>query len=100
MTEDAVRATFGFLAGAPTGSELVFTFLRRDFLDGQVMFGAEAGHREFVTKRQVWKFGLMPDEVGDFLEPYGWEQGGAARAGGVLQPLRPTVWSCDDGVRG
>lgn len=34
LTESAVRATFDFLAQAPAGSELVFTFLRKDFLDG------------------------------------------------------------------
>lgn len=74
LTEDAVRATFDFLSRAPVGSELVFTFLRRDFLDGTAMFGAEAGYREFVVKRRLWKFGLMPDEVGEFLAPYGWRQ--------------------------
>lgn len=74
LTEDAVRATFDFLAQARAGSELVFTFLRRDFLDGTAMFGAKAGHREFVTKHRVWKFGLMPDEVAEFVEPYGWRQ--------------------------
>ncbi|WP_231641358.1 SAM-dependent methyltransferase [Nocardia sp. NRRL S-836] len=72
LTEDAVRATFDFLSHAPAGSELVFTFVRKDFLDGTAMFGAEAGHREFVTKRRMWKFGLMPDEVAEFLAPYGW----------------------------
>lgn len=74
LTEDAVRATFAFLAEAPAGSELVFTFLRRDFLDGTAMLGAEAGYREFVTKRRMWKFGLMPDDVQAFLEPFGWRQ--------------------------
>lgn len=38
------------------------------------MYGAQAGHREFVTKRRVWQFGLMPDEVAPFVEPYGWRQ--------------------------
>ncbi|MFJ8962578.1 SAM-dependent methyltransferase [Lentzea sp. NPDC102401] len=74
LTEDAVRATFDFLSHAPAGSELVFTFLRKDFLAGDAMFGAEGGHREFVTKRRMWKFGLMPDEVEGFLAPYGWKQ--------------------------
>ncbi|WP_434444230.1 SAM-dependent methyltransferase [Lentzea sp. E54] len=74
LTEDAVRATFDFLAQAPAGSELVFTFVRRDFLDGTAMFGAEAAHREFVSKRRMWKFGLMPDEVAPFVEPYGWAE--------------------------
>lgn len=74
LTEEAVRATFGFLAQAPAGSELVFTFVRKDFLDGTALFGGEAAHHEFVVKRRMWKFGLMPDEVADFLEPYGWAE--------------------------
>jgi methyltransferase (TIGR00027 family) len=74
LTEDAVRATLEFLSRAAAGSELVFTFIREDFLDGGAMFGAEAAHREFVTKRRMWKFGLMPDDVPEFLRPYGWAQ--------------------------
>ncbi|MCX2953646.1 SAM-dependent methyltransferase [Lentzea sp. NEAU-D7] len=74
LTEDAVRATFDFLAQAPAGSELVFTFLRKDFLDGEALFGAEAAHREFVTKRRMWKFGLVPDDVAPFVAAYGWAQ--------------------------
>ena len=74
LTEDAVRATFDFLAQAPAGSELVFTFVRKDFLDGTAMFGGEAAHAEFVLKRRMWKFGLLPDEVPDFVAPYGWTE--------------------------
>jgi len=74
LTEDAVRATFDFLAQAPAGSELVFTFVRKDFLDGTAMFGGEAAYREFVLKRHMWKFGLLPDEVPDFVGPYGWAE--------------------------
>ena len=72
LTEDAVRATFDFLAEAPVGSELVFTFVRKDFLDGTEMFGGEAAYRDFVLKRRMWKFGLLPGEVEEFLAPYGW----------------------------
>jgi methyltransferase (TIGR00027 family) len=72
LTEAAVRATFDFLAQAPAGSELVFTFVRKDFLDGTTMFGGEAAHQDFVVKRRMWKFGLLPDEVAGFVEPYGW----------------------------
>ncbi|RDI34386.1 SAM-dependent methyltransferase [Lentzea flaviverrucosa] len=74
LTEEAVRAAFGFLAQAPTGSELVFTFVRRDFLDGTALFGGEAAYREFVVKRRVWKFGLLPEEVAGFVAPYGWAE--------------------------
>jgi O-methyltransferase involved in polyketide biosynthesis len=69
-----VRATFDFLAQSPAGSELVFTFVRKDFLDGTAMFGGEAAHQEFVVKRRMWKFGLLPDDVAGFLEPYGWSE--------------------------
>ncbi|MFS8097466.1 SAM-dependent methyltransferase [Lentzea alba] len=72
LTEEAVRATFGFLAQAPAGSELVFTFVRKDFLDGTALFGGEEAYREFVVKRRVWKFGLLPEEVAGFVAPYGW----------------------------
>ncbi len=74
LTEDAVRATFGFLAQALTGSELVFTFVRRDFLDGTALFGGEAAYREFVVTRRMWKFGLLPEEVAGFVAPYGWAE--------------------------
>ncbi|GAB2817320.1 SAM-dependent methyltransferase [Lentzea nigeriaca] len=74
LTEDAVREMFDFLAQAPVGSELVFTFVRKDFLDGTTMFGGEAAYREFVVKRRLWKFGLLPDEVAGFLTPYGWAE--------------------------
>ena len=40
LTEDAVRATLGALQGAPPGSRLVFTYVRRDFIDGANMYGA------------------------------------------------------------
>jgi methyltransferase (TIGR00027 family) len=72
LTEEAVRTTLGFLAEAPEGSELVFTFVRKDFLDGTEMFGGDAVYREFVLKRRMWKFGLLPDELADFVAPYGW----------------------------
>ncbi|MEV6715233.1 SAM-dependent methyltransferase [Lentzea sp. NPDC051208] len=74
LTEEAVRATFGFLAHAPAGSELVFTFVRKDFLDGTALFGGEAAYREFVVKRPMWKFGLLPGEVAGFLASYGWAE--------------------------
>ncbi len=74
LTEDAVRATFGVLAGAPADSELVFTFIRKDFIEGTALFGGAAAHHEFVVERRLWKFGLLPDEVPGFVQPYGWAE--------------------------
>ncbi|MFE2752342.1 SAM-dependent methyltransferase [Actinosynnema sp. NPDC059335] len=72
LDEPGVRATFDFLAEAAPGSELVFTYVRRDFLDGTSLYGAQAAHREFVSGKRLWRFGLAPDKVEDFLAPYGW----------------------------
>jgi methyltransferase (TIGR00027 family) len=72
LTEDAVRATLGELQGAATGSRLVFTYVRRDFIDGANMYDAAILYKRFRQRRQVWQFGLNPDEVSDFVAEYGW----------------------------
>ncbi|RSM85256.1 SAM-dependent methyltransferase [Kibdelosporangium aridum] len=80
LTEVAVRETFEFLANAQPGSRLVFTYIRKDFLDGTNTYGGDAAYQEFVVRRQLWHFGLMPEDVTGFLATYGWleaEQVGA-----------------------
>ncbi|MBB1156943.1 SAM-dependent methyltransferase [Amycolatopsis dendrobii] len=74
LTEGGVRRTFDFLATAAAGSHLVFTYVRKDFLDGTALYGAEAAYGEFVEKRQLWRFGMAPDRVGAFLAEYGWHE--------------------------
>ncbi|QUH03952.1 SAM-dependent methyltransferase [Saccharopolyspora erythraea] len=74
LTDDAVRATFGFLGAAPPGSRMVFTYVRKDFLDGTALYGAEAAYREYVLRRGIWTYGMHPDDVPAFLDEYGWEQ--------------------------
>ncbi|CAL9469090.1 hypothetical protein SUDANB95_02782 [Actinosynnema sp. ALI-1.44] len=74
LTEDAVRATLDHLAGAPAGSELVFTYVRQDFLDGTARYGADAAYRQFVVKKRLWRFGLAPEAVGPLLAGYGWRE--------------------------
>ena len=73
ITEDAVRATLGALQAAPSGSRLVFTYVRRDFIDGVNMYGAEMLYKRFRQRQQVWKFGLDPEDVGAFVGEYGWQ---------------------------
>ena len=73
LTEDAVRATLGALQAAPAGSRLVFTYVRRDFIDGVNMYGAAMLYKRFRQRQQVWKFGLNPDEVAGFIAEYGWQ---------------------------
>jgi methyltransferase (TIGR00027 family) len=72
LTEDAVRATLSALAPAPPGSRLVFTYVRRDFIDGVNMYDAEILYKRFRQRQQVWRFGLDPDQVSEFVAEYGW----------------------------
>ncbi|WP_405954915.1 SAM-dependent methyltransferase [Streptomyces phaeochromogenes] len=72
LTEDGVRKTFDFLATAHPGSGLVFTHLRKDFLDGTAFYGAEALHQQYKVKRRLWHFGLNPEHIAAFLAEYGW----------------------------
>jgi methyltransferase (TIGR00027 family) len=72
LTEDAVRATFSYLQSAAAGSRLVFTYVQRDFIDGQNLYGAKSAYRRFRERQQIWQFGLSPDEVADFVAAYGW----------------------------
>ncbi|HEX2285893.1 MAG TPA: SAM-dependent methyltransferase [Mycobacterium sp.] len=72
LTAEAVDATFEFLRGAAPGSRLVFTYVRRDFIEGKNFYGAKSAYRRFREKQQIWHFGLHPDEVSAFIAPYGW----------------------------
>jgi methyltransferase (TIGR00027 family) len=72
LTEDAVRATFDQLAQAASGSKLDFTYVRRDFIDGVNMYGAPVLYDKFLRRSQVWKFGMLPEDVEGFLASHGW----------------------------
>jgi methyltransferase (TIGR00027 family) len=72
LTEDAVRATFEYLRNAAPGSRLVFTYVQRDFIDGVNVYRAKSLYRRFRVSRQVWRFGIPPHEVTDFVSEYGW----------------------------
>lgn len=73
LTADAVRATFESLRSAGASSRLVFTYVRRDFIEGTNMYGARSAYRRFREKQQLWKFGLHPEELAAFVGEYGWE---------------------------
>jgi methyltransferase (TIGR00027 family) len=74
LTEDAVRHILTWLAKAASGSRLIFTYLRRDFLDGTHSYQAEGAYRDFVQRHRVWHFGLTPDQVAPLLADYGWTE--------------------------
>jgi len=72
LAEEAVAATFAALETAAAGSRLVFTYVRKDFIDGRNTYGAELLYKRFRQRRQVWKFGIEPGDVADFIAEYGW----------------------------
>ena len=80
LTAAAVRNTLRYLSRAGAGSSLVFTYVRKDFLDGEQLYGAEKMYNRFV-RGGIWHLGLAPDAVDSLLQEYGWmerEQAGAA----------------------
>lgn len=72
LTEAGVRQTFNFLAQAPTGSQLTFTYVLKDFIEGKNFYGAEKFYERIVIKYKIWHFGFDPAKVADFLHEYGW----------------------------
>ena len=71
LTRTGIESAFDFLAKAPARSRLAFTYVKKSFLEGQ-----DVGKQKLLYKRTVqkklWLFGLNPDEVTEFLAPYGW----------------------------
>lgn len=72
LSTEAVDATLTQLRSSPTGSQLDFTYVQRDFIDGVDVSAAPLLYRGFRERSQIWKFGLRPTEVAYFLDGYGW----------------------------
>ena len=72
LPEASIRTTFDFFAKAPAGSRLAFTYIRKDFIDGEALYGHEYLYEKMVLKDKSWLFGMDPREVADFLGVYGW----------------------------
>jgi len=74
LTEAGVRKTFDFLARAQAGSRLVFTYIRKDFIDGTVLYGQDRLYQIYRVQRQLWRFGWQPEKVAAFLAEYAWQE--------------------------
>ena len=72
LSEAGIQATFSFLAQAPAGSRLAFTYIRKKFIDGEDLYGSEYLYKRMVLKDKSFLFGLNPEDVDDFLHPHGW----------------------------
>jgi len=73
LTDAGIKSTFDFLAGAAPGSLLTFTYIRKDFLNGQKFYGWEKGYKKYIIEEKIWIFGLNPEEWPNFLKQYGWK---------------------------
>jgi methyltransferase (TIGR00027 family) len=72
LTEAAVRSTFHHLSDLAVGSRIDFTYVRSDFIDGRELYGAPTLYRRFRTRREVWRYGMQPDDIAEFLIGFGW----------------------------
>ncbi len=72
LTRAGVEALFAFLSRAAPGSRVVFTYVRKDFLEGRVLYGQEPAYEKWVVKEKTWLSGMAPESVPDFLAGYGW----------------------------
>jgi methyltransferase (TIGR00027 family) len=73
LSAEAVHATLNELRHATPGSRLVFTYVRRDFIDGVNLYGADALYRRFRQRQQLWQFGMPPQDMAAFLAGHGWQ---------------------------
>ena len=72
LTKAGIQTTFDFLANALAGSCLAFTYVRKDFIDGKVLYDHEYLYKRMVLKDKLFLFGMDPENVADFLGEYGW----------------------------
>lgn len=72
LTEEGARATLKFLGEAPPGSQLVFTYTPKDFIDGENRYGQDHLYRKMVGRTPIWHFGIAPTEVEALLGEFGW----------------------------
>jgi len=72
LTEVGIQTTLDFLAKALAGSRLAFTYVRKDFIDGKLLYGREYLYKKMLLKDKIWLFGMDPEGVADYLGVYGW----------------------------
>ncbi|HSF82604.1 MAG TPA: SAM-dependent methyltransferase [Anaerolineales bacterium] len=73
ISEAAVHTVFEFLAKARPGSCIVFTYILKDFIDGERIYGQERLYQLTRVKQQLWQFGLHPSQISTFLGKYSWK---------------------------
>ncbi len=74
LTETGIQRIFDFLAQARTGSRFIFTYIRKDFIDGTARYGLDYLYQVYRVKENLWHFGFEPGQVASFLAEYGWKE--------------------------
>ena len=74
LGETGIHKTMKLLSEAASGSRLVFTYICKDFIDGRDKHGLDKVYEVYRVKRPIWRFGLEPEGVDDFLRQYGWRE--------------------------
>ncbi len=73
LHDAAVKKVFDFFAKAPAGSQLVFTFVPIEFIDGTNLYNQEMFYKRMVLKDKIWQFGFDPTTLGELLGRIGWK---------------------------
>jgi len=72
LTGEAVDSVLRYVAGFPSGSQVIFTYVHSGVLDGTVKFdGAERLLADVGELHEPWTFGMNPAEVNQYLQERG-----------------------------
>ena len=71
LEEKSIIKIFEFLSHAHSGSKITFTYVKKDFIEGNNICGMEEIYKRFVESK-VWLFGMDPNQWPQFLDKYGW----------------------------
>lgn len=74
LSETTVRTVLAFLSRVSPGSRIVFTYIAKDFIDGERTYGLDRLYQQTRTKKQMWQFGLQPSQVAAFIGEYSWRE--------------------------
>ncbi|MBN2388730.1 MAG: SAM-dependent methyltransferase [Anaerolineales bacterium] len=70
ISEKALHKSLAFLSRAAKGSQVVFTYIRKDFIAGEHFYGLEIPYKQLRGRQQLWRFGMDPEAVASSLEAY------------------------------
>ncbi|MBZ4036996.1 class I SAM-dependent methyltransferase [Flavobacterium sp. 17A] len=71
LTEEAVKSTFSFISKFADKSHVIFTYVHKNILQRPDSFlGGEKLLEDLRNIEEHWTFGLLPEEVPNFLQPF------------------------------